>query len=131
MQKYQSNVVSIYLASYSLDVDLIPRPNEHGCPSQTSYKEGIGSCNCEDHCSWDLCRLTVPPTRCIEGTNSEWHWDDTKSAWVAQVNTSTICSAIITILFLLKLVKYVLQAINYVFSKVRINIFGVARTFTD
>ena len=71
--------------SYSVDVELIPRANANGCPSKTYYKDGLGSCSCENHCGWDLCRLVVAPTECITGTHSKWEWDDMKRAWVAQI----------------------------------------------
>ena len=70
---------------YSVDIDLIPRANADACPAQLHYTAGIGSCNCEDHCSWDLCRLVVAPRDCLMGTYSEWQWDYLKVAWVAQV----------------------------------------------
>ena len=58
--------------------------------STASYNEGFGTCSCEDHCGWDLCRLTIPPMECIKGTHSEWQWDDTKRAWIAQVKPGMI-----------------------------------------
>ena len=73
------------LASYAVDVELIPRSKTNGCPKNTQYKNGLGSCSCEDHCGWDICRLVVAPRGCIEGTYSEWQWDHMKHAWVAQV----------------------------------------------
>ena len=77
----------VSLAPYSGNVELIPRVNADGCIGNTLYKKGFGSCSCEDHCGWDLCRLTLPPMECIEGTFSEWQWDDKKLAWVAQIKT--------------------------------------------
>ena len=87
-----------YADPYSLNVDLIPRTNADGCPKNTLYKVlyGLGSCRCEDHCSWELCRLTVPPKQCIIDTYSVWQWDDKIRAWVAQVNQSKICYTVKT-----------------------------------
>ena len=76
---------SVFLASYSVDVDLIPRSKTDACPRNTKYKDGLGSCSCEDHCGWDVCRLVVAPMECLVGTFSKWHWDHVKNAWVAQV----------------------------------------------
>ena len=81
------------LALYSVNIDLIPRPNSDGCPNRGQYKtsQGLdGSCSCEDHCSWDMCRIAVAPTECLKGTYSEWQWDYVKKAWVAQVTQGNI-----------------------------------------
>ena len=86
----------IFIVLYSVDVDLIPRADIDECPGNSQYKENSfkelqhyknfhGSCNCEDHCGLDLCRLEVPPSDCLMGTYSEWNWDYMKNAWVAQV----------------------------------------------
>ena len=80
------------LAAYSLEVDLIPRAKENECPRNTQYKKGLGTCSCEDHCGWDLCRLVVAPWACIEATHSKWWWDNTKAGWVAQVTQGNIVS---------------------------------------
>ena len=40
---------------------------------------------CDDHCSWDLCRTTIPKNDCIDETSSVWKWDKLKNAWVAQL----------------------------------------------
>ena len=70
-------------------VDLIPRPNSKICPKNTQYKgketgPSAGTCSCEEHCAWDLCRLTIPPGECLQGNKSQWEWDSVKNAWVAQ-----------------------------------------------
>ena len=66
-------------------VDLIPRRNDYHCPKNSIYKEGLGSCSCEDHCGWDVCRLVKAPDECIQQIFSEWQWDTIKHGWVAQV----------------------------------------------
>ena len=81
-----------FLASYAVEVGLIPRAKETKCPGNTKYKGGIGTCSCEDHCGWELCRLAVAPRECIAGTHSEWQWDHEKNAWVAQVITGNLAS---------------------------------------
>ena len=77
-----------------MDVNLIPRSYSYDCPGHMHYKawalEGPGSCSCEDHCGWDVCRLEVAPLDCIAGTYSEWQWDYVKHAWVAQITLGNI-----------------------------------------
>ena len=129
----------ILIVSYSIDVDLIPRSSVDGCPKDTIYKAGVGSCSCEDHCGWDVCRLIDAPLECIIGTNSEWQWDYVKSAWVAQIsqgNISSISIAILTIIiphnfyhYSTSFVRCNFNLITYLFSKAHINTFGVVRTF--
>ena len=70
---------------YSVHVDLIPRPNPNQRPKKIEYREGLGSCSCEDHCLWDVCRLVQGPKECLLGSFSEWKWDNIKNGWVAQV----------------------------------------------
>ena len=70
---------------YSLDVNLIPRSPTHGCQNTGQYRKLLGTCGCEEHCSWDVCRLEEPPNDCLYGTKSIWKWDHLKNAWVAQL----------------------------------------------
>ena len=81
---------------YAVDVSLIPRTLTTGqCPQNTKYRPlripehsyipTIHTCNCEDHCNWDMCNLVLPPKECLLNTNSIWQWDDWKNTWVAQV----------------------------------------------
>ena len=80
--------------NFEKDVDLIPRQPSSGCPAGSLYREGLGTCSCQDdHCNWDLCLLKDPPITCLEGTYSKWEWDNLKHAWVAQViqGTHFIC----------------------------------------
>ena len=95
----------ILLVVYSVDVDLIPHSNANECPMNTQYKNGFwkanyrdgdGSCSCEDHCGWDVCRLVLPPTECVDGAFSEWKWDYVMSAWVAQVTLGTLHYVLLT-----------------------------------
>ena len=68
---------------YNLDINLIPRSPQVGC--KVGYtRSKFGTCSCEEHCNWDLCRLVDPPRDCLRNTNSIWQWDDRKIAWVAQ-----------------------------------------------
>ena len=65
---------------------MIPRMSEHGCPKNSEHRDELNTCSCEDHCSWDLCRLETPPKSCLSGTNSNWRWNRIKSAWSAQIS---------------------------------------------
>ena len=64
-----------------------PRPSK-GCPRGTI--DGVFTCFCEDHCSWDMCRLNEPPELCLENTFSScdscssWEWDSIRNYWTAQ-----------------------------------------------
>ena len=51
-----------------------------GCPSGTH--ESLHTCFCEDHCSWEICRLRNPPKKCFS-SQAKWAWDAVISAWVA------------------------------------------------
>ena len=70
---------------YAVNVELIPRATERRCPKESTYREELGTCSCEEHCHWDSCRLTDPPTDCLLEIHSKWHWDYIEEAWVAQV----------------------------------------------
>ena len=45
------------------------------------------TCFCEDHCSWRMCKLRIPPPECLSSAlvATEWAWDDKNSYWIAQV----------------------------------------------
>ena len=65
-----------------------PLPIE--CPSNTYGCSGDScnrpqSCFCEEHCSWEICRLVEYPEMCLKDVNSFWNWDATKLGWVAQI----------------------------------------------
>ena len=75
----------IHYKAKSIKTELIPRSTNKQCPSNSRYKDGLGTCSCEDHCGWDVCRLVKAPDDCLLGTLSEWHWDTMKNGWVAQV----------------------------------------------
>ena len=67
---------------------MIPKPSKTGwmekCPPGTF--NGRHTCFCEDHCSWETCRLINPPSNCISsiGHATVWARDEMKDAWVAQ-----------------------------------------------
>ena len=42
------------------------------------------SCFCEEHCSWEICRLVDAPEKCLNDVESFWSWDENKYLWVAQ-----------------------------------------------
>ena len=79
---------------YSLLVSLIPRsysstlsshPSFDRCLSNKVQRARFGTCSCDAHCSWDLCRSSYPPSGCLLGTGSIWKSDSIKNAWVAQL----------------------------------------------
>ena len=59
-----------------------------GCPEGTY--EGKSTCFCEDHCSWNLCRLDQPNQNCLRKlsktlqNNVTWKWNLNEKYWVAQ-----------------------------------------------
>ena len=71
--------------------DRIPRPPKIDCVEGTVEYE-ISNCTkcpphtcfCEDHCSWEVCRLDRPPYRCLPRINTAWVWDSEKLFWTAQ-----------------------------------------------
>ena len=79
---------------YSISDAMIPRPNMlDPCPTGTHHKKlssSFETCRCEEHCAWNLCRLTVAPDDCLQETNSEWQWDGVKNAWVARIRQGNI-----------------------------------------
>ena len=52
--------------------------------------EGKSTCFCEDHCSWNLCRLDQPNQNCLRKlsttlqNNVTWKWNSNENYWVAQ-----------------------------------------------
>ena len=69
---------------YSLDVSLLPRTFVNDCPINSNYRARFGTCSCDKHCSWDLCRASIPLIGCLLRTESMWMFDSLKNAWVAQ-----------------------------------------------
>ena len=63
---------------------MIPKRPTSGCPYGTF--DSMNTCFCEDHCSWETCRLITPPQDCLSRIDGEaiWNWDGVKHAWVAQ-----------------------------------------------
>ena len=55
------------------------------CLANKIHRARFGTCNCDIHCSWDLCRVLNPPSDCLLGTHSTWKLDNAKNAWVAQL----------------------------------------------
>ena len=75
--------VTVNTKDYIVEVSLIPRAGNDEC--KATYRARFGVCTCNDHCSWDICRLLEPPDDCLLGKNSEWKWDSLKNAFVAQI----------------------------------------------
>ena len=74
-----------YDKEYSLNVSSIPRSSEESCAIKIGYRARFEVCSCNEHCSWDLCKLSEPPEDCLQGTGAEWQWDDIKEAYIAQI----------------------------------------------
>ena len=74
----------IIVTEQSINREMIPRPNATGCPVGTF--NSLYTCFCEDHCSWETCRLSHPPQNCLSKIIGEavWAWDSGSDAWVAQ-----------------------------------------------
>ena len=69
---------------------LLPEKPNNGCPSNTVGCSGSDcnhpdSCFCEQHCSWEMCKLHEYPNDCLVDVKSVWKWDSKKHSWVAQV----------------------------------------------
>ena len=78
----------IYGKTYSV---IVPKRPKDGCPDNSYGCSGYDcnmkqSCFCEEHCSWETCRLVDYPEECIEDLESIWRWDTEKLFWVAQVH---------------------------------------------
>ena len=85
-----SEAVNGTLASY-----LIPKRPIYGCPAN-SYGCTRNDCNhldtcfCEEHCSWETCRLFDHPDVCLTDIKSRWVWDLKQKFWVAQAAAGMI-----------------------------------------
>ena len=71
-----------YEESRIMNETILKRPAS-GCPSGTY--DSLHTCFCEDHCSWETCRLLKPPHNCLSVIDDlmQWGWDSIKGAWVA------------------------------------------------
>ena len=87
MNDIYANILLLFISpvkDYNQDISLIPRASKENCEIKEAYRARFGVCTCNEHCSWDLCRVLDPPRDCLRETNSEWKWDDLK-AYVAQI----------------------------------------------
>ena len=75
-----SSLWNIVVSSINRSYRQLKRPSS-GCPKGTL--EGLTTCFCEDHCSWERCRLETPPYDCLPRTNTAWIWDSKKKFWAA------------------------------------------------
>ena len=68
----------------SIEHEMIPKKPSSGCPDGTF--DGASTCYCEDHCSWESCRLVFPPKSCWSSSQGEkiWAWNQVNNAWTAQ-----------------------------------------------
>ena len=70
---------------YGLQMNMLPHSSQAACLQTNIYRARFGTCSCDTHCSWDLCRSSNPPPECLLGTDSVWKLDNAKDAWVAQI----------------------------------------------
>ena len=72
------------IAENAFKRELIPKRPDNGCPEGTF--DSWQTCFCEDHCSWEVCRLVNPPQSCLSKIDgkTEWGWDNLTEAWAAQ-----------------------------------------------
>ena len=54
------------------------------CASQNFKSRIYPTCFCEDHCSFEKCRLDEPPYDCLRGKLVEWIKNPEKHFWIAQ-----------------------------------------------
>ena len=82
-------IFSLLAIKETIKILMIPKRPASGCPSGTF--NSLITCYCEDHCSWEVCRLLYPPHDCLSGIDGEasWSWDSVMDAWVAQGNYQT------------------------------------------
>ena len=75
---------NIFVQVNSAKKDMIPKRPSYGCPKGTF--DGVTTCYCEDHCSWEACRLLNPPLNCLSNMKEDgvWAWDSIQKFWVAQ-----------------------------------------------
>ena len=78
-------MISLVATENSINNELIPQRPKSGCPEGTF--DGMETCFCEDHCSWEVCRLLKPPQKCLASMiGAIWAWDREGEAWRAQGN---------------------------------------------
>ena len=75
---------SVIANEATIKKEIIPPQPATGCPFGTF--DSLNTCFCEDHCSWETCRLINPPQDCLSKIDGEaiWAWDVVEDAWVAQ-----------------------------------------------
>ena len=86
----QSFQIILEVVNGTSNSELIPVLPQGGCPANTYGCSGNDcnrpqSCFCEEHCSWETCRLADSPENCLNDVKSVWSWDVKKHFWVAQV----------------------------------------------
>ena len=57
------------------------------CPKYTVGCYGLGcpnTCFCEEHCSWEKCRLEEPPKDCLEKLGGVWVKHYVENYWIAE-----------------------------------------------
>ena len=88
--------------SYS---NLIPKRHHGECPSNTYGKSGDDytspqNCYCEEHCTWEACRLLDSPEDCVSHVGSFWSWDSKKRFWIAQIGGTIFYLTLVFLVYL-------------------------------
>ena len=71
-----------YIYPTALRRNIRQGPFSPPCPYGLNFKDS--TCFCEDHCSFDICRLEIPPDYCLAGINGWWAWNSIQMYWMAQ-----------------------------------------------
>ena len=80
--KVQQNILLSFVSEFSIKTELNPSYSPNKCPSDTF--DGKSTCFCEDHCSWNVCRLGKPTNYCSTNLRNPWGWDSSRKHWVIQ-----------------------------------------------
>ena len=67
-----------------MKLDIATDRPTNGCPVGTYGCEDVicpNTCFCEEHCSWNSCKLKNPPMSCIFHANSKWEYDHHTHFW--------------------------------------------------
>ena len=77
-------LLNVFVIVTWIKKEMIPLRPSIGCPKGTF--DGATTCYCEDHCSWEACRLLNPPPLCLSSMKRDgvWAWDSASNFWVAQ-----------------------------------------------
>ena len=99
---------------------MIPRSLENDCLPNKINRKRFDTCSCDAHCSWDVCRTSIPSSECLLGTYSIWKPDHVKNSWMAQrINGNNIDFSLVRFrlffyMIIIKNIKIISFALNYI-----------------